>query len=172
MEPRAFLENLQKHFGGRIDDEDPGMINSLNNERGLPNIEIKVRGFTLKVDFIIKEELMFTVYASPPRFLIIRAWNMFDRILSFFKLLGWTKFPVVDEDRFFLLYITPEDAKSYFSSQRTQIVMDLFPFVEIDQRERVYRCLKHVDIHKDYSVERCVKDINLLIDYVESTRTL
>ncbi|MBU1105774.1 MAG: hypothetical protein KKB51_03815 [Candidatus Riflebacteria bacterium] len=170
MEPAAFLQEVKTRIGGDIVDETMHGA-SMHDERGLPHLSLTYREVTIKLDFVIKEELVTTAYVTPPRYLSIRAWNFFDRILSKLFLLGWSKFPVGDENRFFLLNISDKDAAAYFTGERAEKIAALFPFVEIEQRERVYRCLKGVNIDSDYTPEQAVKDLDLFIDFVELTRT-
>ncbi|OGK07397.1 MAG: hypothetical protein A2W80_09025 [Candidatus Riflebacteria bacterium GWC2_50_8] len=169
MEPAEFLHELKTRIGGDIVNETRHGV-SLHDERGLPHLTLTCRDISVKIDFVIKEELMFTLYATPPRYLVIRAWNLFERMLSMIPFMGPCKFPVGDEQRFFLVGIGEEDAKNYFTAARAAKISALFPFVEIEQKERVYRCLKGVNISLDYTPDQAVKDLNLLIDFVELTR--
>lgn len=167
MEPLQFLEELKKLTGGEIVLETTHGV-CFDDERGLPHMLVNCRGFHVKIDFIIKEELQFTIYSTPPRYLTIRAWTLFERILSWCFLLGATSFPN-DEKRFFLLGISDKDAADFFNTRRAKIIADLFPFIEIEHKETVYRCLKGVFIGSEYPPQQAVKDLNLLIDYVETS---
>jgi hypothetical protein len=173
MEPIDFLNALKERVGGEINLERIQEIKhrvSLHDERGIPHLNLTYRNLSLKVDFIIREELMITAYATPPRYLTIRAWNLFERMLSMIPFMGPVKFPYGDEQRFFLAGIGEEDAKNYFTRERAEKIVALFPFVEIEQKERVYRCLKGIDIDHDYTVDMAIKDLDLFIDFVEMTR--
>ncbi len=167
MEPLQFLEELKAIIGGNIVQEQVHGV-SFDDARGLPHILVDHRGFSVKIDFIIKEELQFTVYSTPPRYLTIRGWTLFERILSWCCLLGATRFPVGDETRFFLLGISESDAAQYFTARRARIITDLFPFIELEHKEMVYRCLKGVFIGSDYTAPQAAKDLDLLLDYVET----
>ena len=170
MEPAEFLNEVKRRTGGNIVNETMHGV-SMHDERGLPHLALTYRDISIKLDFIIKEELATTVYVTPPRYLTIRAWNLYERMLSMIPFMGPCKFPVGDEQRFFLAGIGEEDAKNYFTPARAEKIAALFPFIEIEQKERVYRCLKGVNIDTDYTPEQAVKDLNLLLDFVELTRT-
>ncbi|KAF1082667.1 MAG: hypothetical protein GQF41_1388 [Candidatus Rifleibacterium amylolyticum] len=167
MEPVEFLKALQVRLGGDIVHETKHGA-SLHDERGIPHLSLTYREIMLKVDFIIQEELMITAYVTPPRYLAIRGWNLYERIMSMIPFMGPTSFPHGDEKRFFLSGIGDEDARQYFTPERAAKIAALFPFVEIEQKERVYRCLK--EYSAEYTVDQAIKDLDLFIDFVEMTR--
>ncbi len=175
MEPLQFLEELKKIIGGDIVQEnvcadDTKHGRGYSDEYGLPHMMVNRRNLSIKIDFVIKEELQMTVYATPPRCLSVKIWTLFDKILSWCFLLGATGFPGEKENRFFLQGMIAKEAEEYFTPARATLINNLFPFVEVEQQSRVYRLLKWVEIGKNYSPQQAAKDLDTLLDFVEQTK--
>ncbi len=131
-----------------------------------PHLLTEHRGFPVKLDFIIREELLFTVHAPIRYRVAVRPWTLFERLLRVVGFLAWAPFPDPTEERFFLQGLSPEEAGRYLTPVHVKAFGSLYPFAHWTANERGYQCLKGVDIDGGYTPADAVRDLDLLLDIV------
>lgn len=182
METRDFLMAIQKELSGQIVDEaevmlstarrpNNGMDETLASE---PHINITHRGLVTKIDFIIRQDLKFRVYAPRPltsqsghAFLDLRPSSIVDRLLGRLGIL-WaarTGDPELDET-YFLTNLSQEMADQIFSPGVREGLRRLNPFAEFSLNDQGYSLLKGVDIDGGYRPATAIRGFYLFIDPV------
>ncbi|RCK78757.1 MAG: hypothetical protein OZSIB_1110 [Candidatus Ozemobacter sibiricus] len=172
MEPQEFLAEVRQRLGvpaGRIVDERELALaerKRLGLPASPPHLLTDYRGYPVKLDFIIRDELHFTVNAPILHRVSVRPWTIFDRFLRLVGLLAWAPFPDPTEQRFFLQGLSPENAARYLTPTHVKAFDELYPFAHWTANERGYQCLKGVDIDGGYTPADAVRDLDLLLDIV------
>ncbi len=167
MDASGFLDEVKRRSGGTIVDEDLSPWD-FGCQYGLPHIDLLTRGAYVKLDFVIMEELHFVVYRVPPRFLLVRAWSLYFRFLSFLRLFG--NVPTGDarfDSVYFTQFVPPGEIGEVVSGGVKEKLWTLSPFFEFEMTRQVFRLLKLVDINGGYRPEDAIHDINAMLDLAE-----
>ena len=161
MDETAYLEELRSLIGGEIEAEQLAL-------GSLPRLYANPRGHFVKLDFVVRGEIVLEVNTRPPHHLRLRKEGAITRALGRLRVLPDHKTgdPTFD-DRYIIDNASQEQVTRLLTPEARSLITSLEPFALFELTQKEYRCLKDVRRLEDYPPERAAADLNTMIDLAE-----